>query len=251
MAVYDQSNRIIDGNFSGTNFVDSSVQANTTYTYSIWNVDWSTNPPTQLSKVASSNSVNLSQSCQQNNPTPTINNFTVNNFTCQSNATVTWSTSNVNNVKLYVKTDNNAEQDFANLPSGSQTVNWVVPGHTYVFRLHGDGISDQTQTISPASNACGSTPAPTVNSFSAGNFVCPSSATITWSTSNINNVKLYVKTNNNPEQDFANLPSGSQTVNWVVPGNTYVFRLHGDGITDQTQTLSPASNACSSGPLRP
>jgi uncharacterized repeat protein (TIGR01451 family) len=240
VAVFDQTGRRISGEWNGSNVIDRDVQ-NGQYTYSIWNVDWNQGG-SKVSKVTESQPVSVSSNCGGTvTPTASIDA----SFQCPSNATVVWNTSNVNNVKVFVKTNNNTEQDFANLANGNQSVNWVFPGSTYVFRLHGDGINDVTKTLTPTS--CGSTPTPTFNSLDA-QFQCPNNATVSWSTSNVQNVKVFVKTNNNAEQDFANLPSGNQSVNWVFPGSTYVFRLHGDGIEDHFKTLTVSSSACGTTP---
>lgn len=199
MAVFDQDNQLISGSFSGELDVPN-IGAGKTYTYSVWNVNWTGSGPARTTKIGDSNSVSVpSNVCQQETATPTVNSFTV-NFQCPQTGFISWSTSNVNNVKMFVKSDNNPEQDFANEPSANKTVNWVEPGHTYLFRLRGDGISDRFLTLSPAANACGgatTTPPPqtftanaTASASATASAICPNgtntaSATATASASAI------------------------------------------------------------------
>jgi hypothetical protein len=60
-------------------------------------------------------------------------------------------------------------------------------------------------------------------SYGSGSIHIGSDNNITWQAPS--NARVFVRVDNNPEQLFAEAPSGSQMASWIEPGHVYVFIL--------------------------
>jgi len=60
-------------------------------------------------------------------------------------------------------------------------------------------------------------------SYGNGSIHIGSDNSITWQAPS--NARVFVRVDNNPEQLFAEGPSGNQTASWIEPGHVYVFIL--------------------------
>lgn len=78
-------------------------------------------------------------------------------FQCPSNSVISWSTSNLNNVKVYVKSSNAAEKLMAAEASAIKNVNWMQINDIYTFTLRADGVSDVVQIVDTRAQTCGQT----------------------------------------------------------------------------------------------
>jgi|GEM_PF-3563553 uncharacterized repeat protein (TIGR01451 family) len=144
---------------------------------------------------------------------------------CLWNATVTWSTTNVNNVQVFVEEDGGAEKLMAAWPSGTNTPGWIAPGHVYTFVLHGDGITDKTATVDASNLSCGTPPVVT-GKFSI-TFNC---GTVTWtSPSNVTSVDVVWQdiTTHTANQSMSNTsPNGSGTISPLTSGSVYYIIIY-------------------------
>jgi uncharacterized repeat protein (TIGR01451 family) len=260
--VYDQDNRIVSGEFSG-NMVDSdpSFHTNKTYTYSIWNVDWSSNPPRQLSKVADSNSINISSSCP---PTTQPASFTLiaSNFCVgqQPQYTITGTSNLVGKNIIWSSTFNGHATGENNAYIG-QTISgnggsatWSGVGSTW-SKTHNfttadgasfssdighwtktasiDGATPQTQSFDVTDCNPTITPTATLTATLDKQLTgqCIWNGIVTWNTSNVQNPTVYVIDPITGENKvFSQQDSGTQNASWLEPGYLYRFQLRGGNI---------------------
>jgi uncharacterized repeat protein (TIGR01451 family) len=236
---------------TGNNSVDWLTPGEN-YSFTLYNTS---NGKTQLDKAY----LNVPQNACGTTPTVTPQasgniDFTISNnrvgTLCQLYGTVTWNTSNVNNVKVYVK-NNGSETLFGAYDTLSQTVDWFTPGEQYQFILRGDGGFTKQTAIktAPALNCgtvAGAQPTGAIDftiSNSRVGTLCQLYGTVTWTSKDVANVKVYVK-NNGTERLFGAEEDYNATVDWFTPGEQYQFILRGDGgFTKQTAIkTAPALN---------
>ncbi len=154
-----------------------------------------------------------------------------------------------------------------NTPSGA--ILEVVPGSGSVYDYNGSLVSSGLtvgDTIPLGSMpACfefskqilfkvkviGTTPAPTptysinaqLGSKISGQ--CLWTGIVTWNTTNVNNVRVYVKSQNAGFEQLAwAATSGNETVNYIDPNDIITYTLRGDGIPDQTAVINSNGLSC-------
>jgi glucose/arabinose dehydrogenase len=154
--------------------------------------------------------------------------------------TILWDTQNGTTGQVWVAQDTNQEVLFAQGPSGSQTVTWIGPGHTYRFRLYaGTGHSTVLATTTVAAGArLWASPMPTTETTGVG------TTAINWNTGGTGAGQVWVSVNGGPESLFGGGSVGSQAVNWISAGAMYEFTLYAG--TAHAQEL--ASIAVAMGP---
>jgi uncharacterized repeat protein (TIGR01451 family) len=175
---------------------------------------------------------------------------------CLYNGRVRWSTSNYPSVQVFAAESNGAnEQLFAADESGDRETPWLSPNKTYRFTLKSNNQTLRETFLSVPNLDCGGTQPPVTPSgslnVSLGGQVsgqCLFNGFITWSSQNAQSVQVKAKDltdpQNTPEQLVAADPSGSRTVNWIVPNRTYRFTLyHAGGVLD-TKTLQSGNLNC-------
>ncbi len=155
---------------------------------------------------------------------------------CLLNGTVSWSTENVNNVRVYVSADNAGETLMAAEESATKTVDWMEPNKTYLFTLRGDGIADKTASIATGNLSCGGNPSTGENNITISyNNVClangQTGGTVSYDKkSNVSRIELTAKdiTDGTFESTIATFGEnhGDFPIDWLTPGHTYRYVLY-------------------------
>ncbi len=154
---------------------------------------------------------------------------------CLVGATVNWNTTNLNNVKVYVRDDTDGnEQLFSGDENGNADAPWLTPGHSYTFTLKADGFTDKTATLTAQSLNCGApTPVnPTVNfTPSIGGQIsgqCMRTGNVTWDTTGYESIIITIDDINDDAgaTDFSGALSGNEATPWITPGHTYQYVLY-------------------------
>ncbi len=165
---------------------------------------------------------------------------------------VTWSTSFVPGARVYVSVDDGGENLLAEGASGTVTVDFILPGHVYRFilRLFVDGEVRETlatATLDTRSSAGAGSVRTSIarrNSVSlssrqpAGEISVTPAGSVTWSTSELEDARVYVSVDNGWESLFAEGKSGTKAVeaDFIQPGHTYRFLLRVVGESPGTRT---------------
>ncbi len=181
---------------------------------------------------------------------------------CLYDGTVTWSSSNLNNVKVYVVNTSTGQPSlFAAAVSGSQDAPWLTPGTSVHFYLTADNYPQIDKYVPVPALSCGSTPTPPAGSATlnvqVGNQLynqCLYDGTVTWTSSNLNNVKVYVVNTSTGQPSLfaaaANSPFGGQDAPWLTPGKTVHFYLTADGYPQIDKYVPVPSLSCGSTPTQ-
>lgn len=148
------------------------------------------------------------------------------NWHVGSSHNITWTQSNVSNVKLTYSTNNGLSwiQIVASTPASTGSYSWTIPNSVSasckvkITDVSNSSVSDQsdnTFTISVAP-----VPSITVSSPNGGeNWQVGSSHSITWTQTNVSNVKIDYSANNGTSwvQVVASTPASLGSYSWTVP----------------------------------
>ena len=215
-----------DNGTSWTQIVASTPAAAATYAWTIPNSN-STQALVRVSDAAN-NTIKDQSNAVFTIYTPTVSVTSPNggeSWKAGSSPNITWTSSNITNVKLEYSADNGTSwtQIVASTAASSGTYSWTVPNtNTSQALIRVSDASDNT--ITDLSNVVFTiyTPSVTVTSPNGGeNWKVGSSQNITWSSSNVTNVKLEYSVNNGTgwTQIVASTPSAAGTYAWTIPNS--------------------------------
>ncbi len=159
------------------------------------------------------------------------------NGQCLLNGSVTWSSENVTNPRVYVKDVNdNFEQLLASAPNGTSDTPWLKPNDSYIFTFRGDNIQDKTANVTTGNLSCAVPPAgKNTITAQAGNQIgaqCLRDGTVSWTNaSNVSIVEVTVQdiTTSSPVNSItgpAGFPNSSSDTPWLTPGDTFRYILY-------------------------
>lgn len=144
---------------------------------------------------------------------------------------ISWDTVDGSWGQVFLSAAGGPEELFGEGPKGVQNAPWISPHTTYEFRLYAGRerkvvLSTVTVTLAETRRVV---TGPEKASISASPNPVPAgskSTTIAWNTGDGSEGEVYMSPSGRSEQLFASGASGSIEVDWISPGNTYLFRLY-------------------------
>ena len=241
---------------NGTNWIQmiasTPTNINGTPNYYAWTIP---NTSSANSRVRITNASDPSLSDMSNNTFTILDQYvTLNspnggeNWKVGTNQNITWTSSNVTNVKLEYSINNgtNWTQIIASTAAGAGSYSWTVPNSITPQALV--RITDTSEnTVTDQSNAVFTiyTPTVTITAPNGGeSWKAGTNQNITWTSSNVTTVKLEYSINNgtNWTQIIASTAASVRSYNWTVPNSTTAQALV--RITDTSDnTVKDQSNA--------
>ncbi len=191
-------------------------------------------------------------------PEPKSDHLNVTRNTCSNVANIEWGTQGYDNVKVTVKdSEENIEKDMFGATGGNQNVDWISSGYFYTFNLYGDGNILNTKYVDTRGENCGGNPVTppsgSLNVSLAGNIKadCTYNGLVHWESQNVTqDVSVWVRAGNESPVKMFGAENGDQTIDWLVPGNSYYFVLYHGSTALKDQTLTVPSNSCTQ-PVNP
>lgn len=179
---------------------------------------------------------------------PRVTSFNVSLGQCvagqnQATANISWQTQDFDNARMDVRDDIGVSSVFSGAHSGNETVNWIVPGHSYTFTLFNNNQVVDTRTLDARNLSCQGQTQKTGNiSVSNGGKlanVCLSRAVVNWTSNGFTQTEVWVQSDGQ-ESIFSIQKDGTQNADFINPGQNYVFKLV-DNLNGNKQVVSQVS----------